>query len=63
MEDTYTVSGGLEVAGKMPGETVTRTELEAARCSPENIESLTSAGLIELNVKQAKTPAKTKTGE
>lgn len=63
MDETYTVCGGLQVAGKMNGETLTRAELEAARCSDENIASLVSAGLIELDVKPAKSVAKTKTGE
>jgi len=63
MEETYTVCGGLQVAGKTNGETVTRTELQAARCTDENIASLVSAGLIELDVKPAKSVTKNKTGE
>jgi hypothetical protein len=66
MEETYTVCGGLQVAGKMNGETVTRSELEAARCTDGNISSLIVAGLIELtelSVKPAKSTAKAKTGE
>jgi len=61
MEETYTVCGGLQVAGKMNGEKVTRSELEAARCSDENIASLVSAGLIELDVKPAKSGSKSLT--
>ena len=63
MEETYTVCGGLEVAGKTAGEKVTRAELQAARCTDENIASLVSAGLIELEAKPAKSTTKNKTGE
>ena len=63
MEETYTVCGGLQVAGKTNGETVTRSELDAARCTDENIASLVGAGLIELNVKPVRPVAKIKTGE
>jgi hypothetical protein len=63
MEETYTVCGGLQVAGKGPGETVTRKELEDLHVNDENLQSLIGAGLIELDKKPVKTTAKTKTGE
>lgn len=63
MSETYTVCGGLQVAGKMPGETITRADLEDARCTDENVTSLINAGLLELDTKPAKSTAKTKTGE
>lgn len=67
MSETYTVSGGLQVAGKMPGETITRKDLEEARCSDENIAALISSGVITLDEKPAKpttsSTTKTKTGE
>jgi hypothetical protein len=66
VSETYTVCGGLQVAGKTNGEKVTRAELEEARCSEENIASLVGAGLIELDTKPAKSTtstAKIKTGE
>lgn len=54
MDETYTVTGTLEVAGHMPGDTVTRAELDAYRLTDENVASLLSARMIELNPPPAK---------
>lgn len=64
MEETYTVCGDLQVAGKLRGDTLTQADLDEARLSEENVASLVSAGLIEKTKSQAKsTTAKNKTGE
>lgn len=59
MEETYTVCGTLQVAGKSAGETVTRAELDDHRLTDENVSSLVGAGLLELNVRPVKTTVKT----
>lgn len=63
MEDTYTVCGTLQVAGKSAGEILTQQELEDQRLTQENIASLVSSGVLELNEKPSKSTAKNKTGE